>query len=131
LIVASGAATLTKLSDVAVGNVLLSGGVGVAPTYGKVDLTAAITGILPIASGGTNNNATPTAGAVAYGTGSAYAFTGVGAAGQYLQSAGSGTPVWTTISSTNTTGAPAFYATLVANFAQASSGSNVAKQSHL
>jgi len=51
---------------------------------------------LPIASGGTNNNATPTAGAVAYGTGTAYAFTSVGTAGQVLTSAGSSVPTWST-----------------------------------
>ena len=34
--------------------------------------------ILPIANGGTNATATPTAGAVAYGTGTAYAFTAAG-----------------------------------------------------
>jgi hypothetical protein len=45
--------SLAKLSDVAVGNVLLSGGVGAAPTYGKVDLTTAVSGILPAANGGT------------------------------------------------------------------------------
>lgn len=126
LIYASGATTLSKLADVAAGNVLLSGGVGVAPAWGKVDLTAAVSGILPIANGGTNNNATPIAGAVAYGTGTAYAFTGAGVAGQYLQSSGSGTPVWTTISSTNTTGAPAFYGVFVANFNQPSGGANAA-----
>jgi hypothetical protein len=49
---------------------------------------------LPIASGGTNSTATPTAGAVAYGTGTAVAYTGVGIAGQALLSNGAGTPVW-------------------------------------
>jgi hypothetical protein len=34
---------------------------------------------------------------VAVGNGTAYAFTAVGTAGQYLQSTGSGTPAWTTI----------------------------------
>ena len=53
LLVASGATTLTQLSDVAVGNVLLSGGVGVVPNYGKVDLTVHVTGVLPAANGGT------------------------------------------------------------------------------
>jgi len=48
----------------------------------------------PIATGGTNSVATPTAGAVAYGTGISYAFTGVGSASQVLTSAGSGTPTW-------------------------------------
>ena len=45
--------SLAKLADVATGNVLLSGGVGAAPSYGKVSLTAAVSGILPAANGGT------------------------------------------------------------------------------
>lgn len=48
--------SLAKLADVATGNVLLSGGVGVAPSWGKVSASGAITGILPIANGGTNTN---------------------------------------------------------------------------
>jgi hypothetical protein len=54
------------------------------------------TGLLAINRGGTNSTAAPTAGAVAYGTGSAYAFTGVGTAGQVLTSNGAGAPTWTT-----------------------------------
>jgi hypothetical protein len=96
LIVASGATTLTQLPDVATGNVLLSGGVGVAPSYGKVGLTTHVSGTLPIANGGTNATATPTAGAIAYGTGTAYAFTAAGTAGQVLTSNGAGVPTWTT-----------------------------------
>lgn len=46
--------SLAKLADVATGNVLLSGGVGVAPSWGKVSASSAITGVLPIANGGTN-----------------------------------------------------------------------------
>ena len=49
---------------------------------------------LPIASGGTNATATPTAGAVSYGTGTAYAFTPAGTVGQVLQSNASGVPSW-------------------------------------
>ena len=49
---------------------------------------------LPIASGGTNSAATPTAGGVAYGTGTAYAVTSAGIAGQVLQSNGSSAPSW-------------------------------------
>jgi hypothetical protein len=56
LIYASGAAALSKLSDVAAGNVLLSGGVGAAPGWGKVDLVQHINGILSVANGGTGNN---------------------------------------------------------------------------
>lgn len=60
--------------------------------------TGAVTlaGKLVIANGGTNATATPTAGAVAYGTGTAYAFTASGSAGQVLTSAGASVPVWTT-----------------------------------
>ena len=55
-----------------------------------------------IADGGTGGTATPTAGAVAYGTGTAYAFTAVGTAGQVLTSAAAGTPTWTTALTTGT-----------------------------
>jgi hypothetical protein len=63
-----------------------------AATTGAVTLA----GKLVIANGGTNATATPTAGAIAYGTGMAYAFTAAGTAGQVLTSAGVGTPIWTT-----------------------------------
>jgi hypothetical protein len=58
--------------------------------------SALTTGTLPIAAGGTNATATPTAGTVAYGTGTAYAFTSAGSAGQVLQSNGAGAPTWIT-----------------------------------
>jgi hypothetical protein len=54
LLVASGTTTLTKLSDIAIGNVLLSGGTSTMPSYGKVGLTTHVSGTLPIANGGTN-----------------------------------------------------------------------------
>jgi len=63
-----------------------------ATTTGAVTLA----GTLVIANGGTNSTSTPTAGAVPYGTGTAYAFTAAGTAGQVLTSAGAGTPTWTT-----------------------------------
>ena len=56
-------------------------------------------GTLAIVYGGTNGSATPTAGAVPYGTGSAYAFTSAGTSGQVLQSNGSSAPTWVTPSS--------------------------------
>ncbi|HNW57516.1 MAG TPA: hypothetical protein PKM69_07060, partial [Bacteroidales bacterium] len=46
-----------RLADVATGNVLLSGGAGTAPLWGKVDLGQHLTGVLPIANGGTNSGA--------------------------------------------------------------------------
>lgn len=54
LLYASGAAALSKLADVATGNALLSGGVGAAPAWGKIGLTTHVSGILPIANGGTS-----------------------------------------------------------------------------
>lgn len=53
LLYANTTTTLAKLADTTAGNVLLTGGVGVAPSYGKVGLTTHITGILPLANGGT------------------------------------------------------------------------------
>jgi hypothetical protein len=53
LLYADTTTSLAKLADVATGNVLLSGGVGVAPSYGKVALGSAVSGILPAANGGT------------------------------------------------------------------------------
>lgn len=55
LVYASGSTTLAKLADVATGNVLVSGGVGVAPAWAQVGLTTHVTGILPSANGGTNS----------------------------------------------------------------------------
>jgi len=66
-------------------------------------LTTGVTGILPIANGGTNSSATPTAGGVGYGTGTAYAFSTVGTAGNFLQSNGAGAPVWSAISTSAST----------------------------
>lgn len=53
---ASASTTLTKLADVATGNVLISGGVTTAPSWGKVGLTTHVTGTLPVANGGTGNS---------------------------------------------------------------------------
>ena len=58
--------------------------------------TGYIIGQVAIAQGGTNGTATPTAGAVAYGSGTAYAFTAAGTSGQVLQSNGSSAPTWVT-----------------------------------
>ena len=57
-------------------------------------LTTGVTGTLPIANGGTNSTATPTAGGVVYGTGTAQAVTAAGTAGYFLQSNGASAPSW-------------------------------------
>ena len=59
--------------------------------------SALTTGTLPIASGGTNSTATPTAGGIGYGTGTAHAYTAVGTSGQPLISAGAGAPAFGTL----------------------------------
>ena len=94
ILYASGATALAKLSDVATGNALISGGVGVAPSWGKVALTTHVSGTLPTANGGTNSTATPAAGSVLYGDGSAIVASAVGTSGQVLTSAGAGAPTW-------------------------------------
>ena len=54
ILYASGTSTLARLADVATGNALISGGVAVAPSWGKIGLTTHVSGVLPIANGGTN-----------------------------------------------------------------------------
>jgi len=83
-------------------SVNVSGGTtGLTTSGGPVTGSGTITiaGTLGTANGGTNSTATPTAGGVAYGNGTALLYSSVGTAGQYLQSAGAGTPVWSSISS--------------------------------
>jgi hypothetical protein len=53
LFYASTTTAISKLADVATGNALISGGVGVAPSYGKIGLTTHVSGTLPVANGGT------------------------------------------------------------------------------
>lgn len=72
LVYASGSTTLASLPDVATGNALISGGVGVAPSWGKIGLTTHVSGTLPIANGGTNLTAAPTNGQLLIGNGSSY-----------------------------------------------------------
>ena len=82
LLYANTTTTLAKLPDVATGNALISGGVGVAPSYGKIGLTTHVSGTLPTANGGTNLTSFTANGLVyasstsALATGSAITFDG-------------------------------------------------------
>ena len=58
LVYADTTTSLAKLADVAVGNALISGGVGAAPSYGKIGLATHVSGTLPIANGGTGSTST-------------------------------------------------------------------------
>jgi len=64
IVYASTTTALSKLADVATGNALISGGVGVAPSYGKIGLTTHISGTLAAANGGTGLTSPSTAGNV-------------------------------------------------------------------
>jgi hypothetical protein len=60
--------SLAKLADVAVGNALISGGVGTAPQWGKVSLSTTVTGTLDATNGGTGTSTAPTSGQLLVGT---------------------------------------------------------------
>lgn len=50
ILYASGATALSKLAGVATGNALISGGVGTAPSWGKIGLATHVSGNLPVAN---------------------------------------------------------------------------------
>lgn len=72
LLYANTTSTLARLADVATGNALISGGVGVAPSWGKIGLTTHVSGTLGIANGGTGLATTPTNGQLLIGNGTGY-----------------------------------------------------------
>jgi hypothetical protein len=101
LIYASGTTALSTLADVATGNALISGGVGVAPSWGKINLTTAISGTLPVANGGTGQSISLTQYGVIYSASTtAMAVTAAGATGQVLVGNTGAAPTWATVSST-------------------------------
>jgi hypothetical protein len=59
-------------------------------------------GALPLGRGGTGDALSPVAGAVVYSTGSKFALTSLGGAGQVLVSNGTGAPSWLTLTGTGT-----------------------------
>ena len=94
IIFASGATTLSKLADVATGNALISGGIGVAPSYGKIGLTTHVSGTLAVGNGGTGNTALTTNGVV-LGQGSSALTTVVSSTeGHVLQISSAGVPTF-------------------------------------
>jgi len=141
LIYADTTTSLAKLADVAVGNALISGGVGAAPSWGKIGMATHVSGTLPIANGGTNTTATPTNGGVTYGTGTAQAYSTVGTSGQVLRSNGAAAPTWLAQSSiaagsaTNATFASsatnATFASSATNATFASSATNATQATNL
>lgn len=91
----SAPAALTVSNDT---NVTLTvGGSASTALLNAASVTAGWTGLLSIARGGTNSNATPTAGGVGYGTGTAHAYSAAGTSGQALLSGAAGAPTWGTL----------------------------------
>jgi hypothetical protein len=73
LLVASSSTVLNRLAAVATGNALISTGIGSPPGWGKIDLTNTVTGILPLANGGTGTSTAFTQTAVIFaGSGGVY-----------------------------------------------------------
>ena len=90
LLYGSGPNALSALSDVATGNALISGGVGVAPSWGKVGLATHVSGTRPVANGGTGRASLTAYGILTGGTTATGAAQSVatGTAGQLLVSGG-------------------------------------------
>ena len=96
-VTASGTGTVTSV-DVSGGTTGLTSSGGPVTASGTITLA----GTLAIANGGTNSTATPTAGTIPYGTGTALAYSPTGTSGQVLTSGGAGAPTWTTVTGTGT-----------------------------
>jgi hypothetical protein len=93
----TGISVSSETGDVTIDNtgvLSFSGGTtGLTPATATIgDITLA--GTLAIANGGTNGSAAPTAYGVAYGDGSAYAFTAAGTTGQVLTATTGSAPTW-------------------------------------
>lgn len=116
----SGTTTMASSAALAANAIVLGGGAGAAPatTTTGTGVVAAIgnstnaanglpvlnaSGYLAIAQGGTNSNATPTAGGVGYGTGTAHAYSAAGTSNQVLISNGASAPSWANLSSLGVT----------------------------
>ena len=85
---------LTRVDDT---NITLTlGGTPNTALLQAVSITAGWAGQLSLARGGSNANLTAVNGGVVYSNATAMAISAAGLAGQLFQSAGAGTPVWTT-----------------------------------
>jgi len=90
LLYADTISTLAKLADVATGNALISGGVGVAPAWGKIGLTTHVSGTLPVANGGTGLTSGTSGGVLYYSASGTLASSGVLASSALVVGGGAG-----------------------------------------
>lgn len=73
---------------------LLHGNASGAPTYSAASLTADVSGVLPLANGGTAKNMTAAAGGIVYTDSDSMEVTAAGTSGYYLKSNGASAPTW-------------------------------------
>jgi hypothetical protein len=92
--------TITNLSGTNTGDVTLAGSLdyltiaGQVITRNAIDLATDVTGVLPLANGGTSKNLTASNGAIVYSDADSFELSGVGTSGQALVSGGAGAPTW-------------------------------------
>ncbi len=96
MIYASAANTASRLPKGTQYQVLTGG--AVTPTYGQVSLdqATAVTGILPVANGGSNKALTLAAGGLLWTDADSFEVTAAGTTGQILRSTGTTAPAWST-----------------------------------
>jgi hypothetical protein len=100
ILYASTSTALSKLADVAVGNALISGGVGAAPSYGKIGLATHVSGTLPVANGGTGLTAGTSGGVLYYSAAGTLASSAALAASALVVGGGAGVSPATTTTGT-------------------------------
>lgn len=99
LIYASGATTLSKLTAVATGKVLISGGTAAAPSWDKVGLTTHVDGILAVSNGGTGASSLSANGILIGNGTNAISSSTTSTAGQFLVAADTTyAPTWRSLS---------------------------------
>lgn len=97
LLYASAGTTLSKLADASTGNALIAGGVGVAPSYGKIGLTTHVSGTLAATNGGTGFASYTTGDLIYANSSTSLARLADVAVGSVLVAGGVGTaPAWST-----------------------------------
>lgn len=98
----------SSLGSLGTTTTVLHGNASGAPTFGAVSLTADVSGILPLANGGTNAGLTASNGGIVYSDASGLAIlSGTATAGQIVRSGSSAAPAWSTATYPSTVSANA------------------------
>lgn len=109
LVIGNAVADLKTLGSLGTTTTVLHGNAAGAPSFGAVSLTADVTGILPVANGGTALSSVPTNGQLLIGNGATYTLaTLTGTANQIIVTNAAGSITLTTPQSIATSSAPQF-----------------------